>query len=82
VPIEEQHAQFQRKLKGHYSYYGLTGNYNMLANFRLQVIRAWKKWLSRRSNNGWVSWEKLRLLLERFPLASPRVVHSIYAANL
>jgi hypothetical protein len=54
----------------------------MLANFRLQVIRAWKKWLSRRSNNGWVSWEKLRLLLERFPLASPRVVHSIYAANL
>lgn len=82
APIEEQQAQLQRKLTGHYSYYGITGNYNMLANFRLQVIRVWKKWLSRRSNNGWVSWEKLRLLLERFPLARARVVHSIYLANL
>ena len=80
--IEEQHAQLQRKLMGHYAYYGITGNYNMLANFRYQVIRVWKKWLSRRSNNGWVSWERLKVLLERFPLAPVRVVHSVYAANL
>jgi len=82
APIQEQYDHLQRKLQGHYSYYGITGNYNMLATFRNQVIRIWKVWLSRRSNNGWVSWEKLRLLLERFSLAPPRVVHSIYSANL
>jgi len=82
VPIAEQHAQLQWKLKGHYAYYGITGNYAMLANFRLQMIRVWKKWLSRRSHNGWVSWEKLKLLLERYSLAPARVVHSIYSAKL
>jgi group II intron reverse transcriptase/maturase len=82
APIEEQHATLQLKLKGHYNYYGITGNYNMLANFRYAVIRIWKEWLSRRSNDGWVSWEKLSRILTRYPLAPVRVVHSVCSAKL
>jgi len=81
-PVKEQHAQLQRKLEGHCAYYGITGNYSMLANFRYQVVRAWRKWLSRRSNDGWKSWEKFNLLLKRYPLGPMRVVHSVYSAKL
>jgi hypothetical protein len=35
----------------------------------------WKKWLSRRSNNGYIPWEKMEKILERHPLPKPRIVH-------
>ncbi len=38
-----------RKLRGHYNYYGVTGNAQALSNFRRMVKRLWRKWLSRRS---------------------------------
>ena len=34
----------------------------------------WRKWLSRRSNTGYVDWPHLLMLLERFPLPPPRIV--------
>ena len=82
LPISEQHAQLTRKLRGHYAYYGITGNTRLLANFRHQVIRAWHKWLSRRSRSGLISWEKFTLLLRRYTLPPVRIVHSVYSVNL
>ena len=37
------------KLRGHYGYYGITGNSRSLLDFLYQVTRAWHKWLCRRS---------------------------------
>ncbi len=33
-PLEEQHRVLRRKLRGHYAYYGISGNYRALATFR------------------------------------------------
>ena len=82
LPINEQQAQLTRKLKGHYAYFGITGNSRLLANFRHQVIRVWRKWLSRRSRLGGISWEKFILLIQRYPLPPARIMHSVYSANL
>jgi group II intron reverse transcriptase/maturase len=35
------------KLRGHYHYYGVTGNLRSLQAFYIQVTRLWRKWLSR-----------------------------------
>jgi RNA-directed DNA polymerase len=82
VPVKEQHKVLRRKLLGHYSYYGITGNARSLGNFRYQVWRVWRKWLNRRSRGNHMSWEKFYLLRGRYPLPPVRVVHSVYAAKL
>lgn len=73
-PVREQHAALGRKLRGHYGYYGVTGNYRALARFRHEVARLWRKWLDRRSQRGRMSWDRMDLLLERYPLPAPRIM--------
>jgi len=75
-PIPEQHEALCRKLRGHDAYYGITSNYGALSRLRHWVERDWRKWLSTRSRHGRLSWEKMRRILERFPLPRPRIVHS------
>ena len=76
--IDTQAAHLGRVIHGHCNYYGVTGNGKRLSQFRYQVTRAWRKWLSRRSSKGWVNWEKMKEILRRNPLPSARVVRSIY----
>ena len=76
VSKEEQHQALSKKLGGHYQYYGITGNSRALAGFFAKVVECWRYWLSRRSQKGYMSWGIYRLLLKRFPLPKPKVVHS------
>jgi RNA-directed DNA polymerase len=78
-PIREQHTQLWRKLKGHYAYYGLSGNDRALNRLRFCVERVGVKWLSRRSQRGWLNWLKASRLLARLPLPQPRIVHRAVA---
>ena len=45
----EQHAALRRKLRGHYAYYGMTGNADALGRFLWLAERAWRYWSNRRS---------------------------------
>lgn len=76
--IPEQHRALRRKLLGHDAYYGITGNGGALERYRHEVRRIWRKWLSRRSTRGGMSWERFSQLLSRYPLPPARVVHSVY----
>jgi RNA-directed DNA polymerase len=78
LPVEDQHKALVRKLKGHFAYYGITGNGASLNRFRTQTTRAWRTWLRRRSQRTRLTWERFRRLLKRYPLPSAQVVHSIY----
>jgi hypothetical protein len=50
------------KLKGHFGYYGITGNSAALDDFRYHVKRVWQKWLSRHSQTAHIAWERFALL--------------------
>ena len=77
-PIAEQHRTLSQKLRGHFPYYGITGNAEALTRFRRGVIGLWRKWLGRRDRAGEVAWERMYRLLERYPLPPAIVVHSVY----
>lgn len=83
APVSEQHAAINRKLRGHYAYYGVTGNARALKRFLRLTERAWRKWLDRRNHRAHLPWPRFKQLLQRYPLLPPRVVHSVYprAAN-
>jgi group II intron reverse transcriptase/maturase len=72
-PVRDQWKALKRKLLGHFGYFGITGNYPALHNLSVRVAGAWRKWLSRRSQRAWISREKMKRLLERYPLPQPRI---------
>lgn len=80
-PVAQQHHTLSRKLRGHFAYYGITGNYDTLSRFRYAVTRVWRKWLGRRKRAGPISWSRFAQLLERYPLPAAVVVHSVYRAE-
>ena len=75
--LPEQHAALSRKLRGHYAYYGITGNSPALSRFQSQVAGRWRKWLGRRSGSGRMSWERFVRLLRTYPLPPARIVHQV-----
>jgi group II intron reverse transcriptase/maturase len=77
-PVREQWKKLCEKVRGHFAYYGITGNIQSLKEFRWQVVRRWQRWLNRRNNKRNLYWGKFNLLLGRFPLPIPKIVHSIF----
>ena len=75
LPIREQWVALTAKLRGHFAYYGITGNTRRLGSFRYHVRRAWHKWLSRRSDKAHIPWERLGGLEQRYPLPPARLGH-------
>ena len=66
------------KLRGHYAYYGVTGNSRSIGIYFYHVKRLLFKWLGRRGKRDSLSFEKFKLLLERFPLPTPRILVSLW----
>lgn len=79
LPLAVQQKALTRKLNGHFSYYGITGNSPALSTFRREVNRIWRMWLNRRSQRGRLRWDRFHLLMQKYPLPQARAIHSIYA---
>jgi group II intron reverse transcriptase/maturase len=84
LPLSVQQALLGSRLRGHYSYFGVTGNGERLGEFAWRVRRLWYYWLNRRSQRTCLTFVRFHRLLLRYPLPPPRVVHSIFGrtANL
>jgi hypothetical protein len=76
-PIREQHRTLTQKLRGHYGYYGIIGNFFSLQEFLEGARKIWKRWLSRRGRAGTMTWKEFLLLEKRYGLPKARVVHSM-----
>ncbi|WNG31849.1 group II intron reverse transcriptase/maturase [Cystobacter fuscus] len=77
LPLEEQHRTLTQKMRGHYGYYGIRGNFEAIATYAWEVVKRWRKWLARRTQ-GRLDWEKYNQILKRFPLPRPRIVHQTH----
>jgi len=80
-PIRRQHDHLSAMLRGHYGYYGITGNGRRVRWYLHQVERIWKKWLSRRGRHGNFRWDRQRELLSRHPLPPARIVRQYAVAS-
>ena len=61
--IKEQQRMLSLKLRGHYAYYGITGNAARLQVFWHEVFRIWRYWLCRRSRKARLSWDAFNRLI-------------------
>jgi len=67
------------KLQGHYQYYGINDNWPSLMRFRESAIRMTMRWLRRRSQKTFVSWQDFDRRLMHHPIAAPRKLKNLIA---
>ncbi len=73
LSLPEQQGALTAKLRGHFAYFGITGNSRSLSRFRHHARLAWHKWLSRRSGKAYITWERFGELERRYPLPPARL---------
>jgi group II intron reverse transcriptase/maturase len=69
------------KLRGHYQYYGVSGNMQALRRFYALTLRMTVKWLNRRSQRKSYSWQGFCSYLDHYPLPEPKIVHNLYTLS-
>ncbi|MCP4753755.1 MAG: group II intron reverse transcriptase/maturase, partial [Proteobacteria bacterium] len=76
-PVAEQYKDLCSKLRGLYNYYGIRGNYGLLLSVYMHAGESWRRWLGRRSRNGFISWEKFSAFLEVWKLPRLRITQMV-----
>lgn len=71
----------QAKLRGHYQYYGVSGNMRSMQRYYILTLRMTLKWLNRRSQRKSFSWKGFYKYLDHYPLPRPKIVHNLYTLS-
>ena len=74
LPIPEQGKRLWQVLSGWLAYHAVPTNFRALQIFRDQVTKRWRRSLSRRSQRGGVTWERMRKIADEW-LPRPRILH-------
>ncbi len=70
--------KFCRKLEGHIAYFGVTNNYEAVAQFLYQARRIFFKWMNRRSQRRSLNWEKFSQFERQYPKPRVKIYHNLY----
>jgi RNA-directed DNA polymerase len=81
LPVKEWWPILVAKLRGHYQYYGVSGNMPSLQRFYRLALRLALKWLNRRSQRRSFNWSGFRRYLQHYPLPPARIVHNLYTLS-
>ena len=73
VSLQDQANHLNQRLRGHYAYYGIGGNFRTLQRVHRAVERYWRKMLSTRSWHGTVYGKHFQRIQEQFPLLRPKL---------
>lgn len=71
-------ARLNRKIAGHYAYYGISGNYDSLLKFYRFIVTQLYKTLRRRGQRNWLNYERYYKLLIHFPIKKPKLYVNIW----
>ena len=75
-PVADQSRWLGAVLRGHYAYFGITGNSARITKFHLAVVQWWRWVLRRRGQRPKLPWARFKAILNRFALPRPRIVHN------
>lgn len=77
LPLAAQHKTRSQKLRGHYAYYGITGNRIALWRFHEAVRSISRKWLMRRKRGGRRPWSWFSQITQWYRLPPAVAIHSV-----
>jgi hypothetical protein len=68
------------KIRGHFAYYGVTGNFWSLDRFLAEVKQLLFQWLNRRGGRRRMTWEQFTRMQRRFPFPRLHTRVNLYAS--
>lgn len=77
-PLADTIKTLNKKLIGHYNYYGITDNFRSIQTFYYTTLRQLFKTLRRRTQKHKINWDKFNVILKYLPLAQPKIRVSVY----
>jgi hypothetical protein len=78
IPTETIWEQLSAKLRGHYNYYGISGNFASLGRYYGKTRTLTLKWMNRRSRKKSWNWQGFATYLKTYPLPTPKLTYAIY----
>ena len=79
--VKEWWPILQAKLRGHYQYYGVSGNYQALCRYYRRTLYFVLKWLNRSGQKRSFTGQGFTAYLRRYPLPIPKIKHSFYTLS-
>jgi group II intron reverse transcriptase/maturase len=76
--VKEWWPILKAKLRGHYQYYGVSGNTKALKRFYHKTLWLVRKWLNRRCQRQSFNWANYCEYLKHYPLPTPRITCKLY----
>jgi RNA-directed DNA polymerase len=76
--LSELWKMLASKVRGHYQYYGISGNYRGVYRYFCCAKRIAFKWLNRRSQRKSFNWQEFQKYLEKYPVPKPYIAHRLY----
>ena len=76
--LKELIKMLNKKLVGHYQYYGVSSNSRMTATYLHRAKQLLFKVLNRRSSRKSYLWDTFLEMLKTYPLAKPKIYFSLY----
>jgi RNA-directed DNA polymerase len=73
-PIPDQGKWLRQVIRGYFNYHAVPTNWRALAAFRDDVTRSWQRALTRRSQRGAFTWDRMRMLADHW-LPKPAIIH-------
>lgn len=77
-PLADTIKSLNKKLIGHYNYYGITDNVKSIGAFYYITLKQLYKTLRRRTQKNKINWEKFNIILKYLPLSQPSIRVSVY----
>ncbi len=81
IPTKEWWQTLRAKLRGHFQYFGVSGNYRCIHQYYFLVVGLVHEWLNRRSQKKKMSWSKMYNYLTLYPLPKPKIMHNFYTLS-
>jgi len=78
MPVGETIEKLNRKLQGHYSYYGISHNKRKLNDYYTYARNELYKTLRKRGQKRKLNWERYLRILKYDPLVRPRIAHPLW----
>nr|WP_242881603.1 group II intron reverse transcriptase/maturase [Robinsoniella peoriensis] len=79
MPLKVLMPALNRKLVGHYRYYGLTYNVQSLVKYHYYTTQLLFQWMNRRSQKKSYNWEGFKQMLDYYPMVYPKRYINLYA---
>jgi hypothetical protein len=77
-PVREIFRGLNRRLVGHYRYYGMSGNSKGIGKFYYYCVRTLFKTLRRRGQKHRINWDIFKRMIHDIGLAPPRICVNIW----